>query len=449
MPAINHIIKSIINRGNIAVASAVCDIKDIEETVKKCNADCAVICDITAGRNFSLPRCLAEIPVVLVTNNPDIINQPKKYGLFSAIKSSSGGSTGLALFERQLNDALETIYSSRKKVPHINESYDASAKKPKDIAVRQRFIDLNTEDEKAVNQQFIDLGTDSAAQKRQKPSHAVKTQSEGGSLGGREIELIAIGASTGGTDAIIEVVKNLPVDTPPVVIVQHMPEGFTKMYSDRLDRICKMSAKEAEDGDRLRQGLIIVAHGARQMEVNGMSPSNRGGQWSNSGMVVELRPEDIEGDGPLKMMHFQEKVEADCWQQGNMKQTAPAQRMVDFVNGKLSYDLPRSSYAPGLISSPLHFWMPDHVSRRLREGFKFFGNKSRGFLTNEAVVIAVETRTSSPVRILRTPDTLMHIRLRGLFPCGEGAGYAGGIVSAGVDGERCADSCAEYISTLS
>ena len=192
--------------------------------------------------------------------------------------------------------------------------------------------------------------------------------------------------------------------------------------------------------------IIPAATGERQIVVNGMSPSNRGGQWSNSGMVVELRPEDVEGDGPLKMMHFQEKVEADCWQQGNMKQTAPAQRMVDFVNGKLSYDLPRSSYAPGLISSPLHFWMPDHVSRRLREGFKFFGSKSRGFLTNEAVVIAVETRTSSPVRILRTPDTLMHIRLRGLFPCGEGAGYAGGIVSAGVDGERCADCCAEYIS---
>ena len=191
--------------------------------------------------------------------------------------------------------------------------------------------------------------------------------------------------------------------------------------------------------------IIPAATGDRQIVVNGMSPSNRGGQWSNSGMVVELRPEDVEGDGPLKMMDYQERLEADCWQQGNMRQTAPAQRMADFVNGKLSYDLPRSSYAPGLISSPLHFWMPDHVSRRLREGFKFFGSKSRGFLTNEAVVIAVETRTSSPVRILRTPDTLMHVRLRGLFPCGEGAGYAGGIVSAGVDGERCADSCAAYL----
>ena len=191
--------------------------------------------------------------------------------------------------------------------------------------------------------------------------------------------------------------------------------------------------------------IIPAATGLRQIVVNGMSPSNRGGQWSNSGMVVELRPEDVPGDSPLRMMEYQEKVEADCWQQGNMKQTAPAQRMADFVNGKLSYDLPRSSYAPGLLSSPLHFWMPGHVSARLREGFRFFGAKSRGFLTNDAVVIAAETRTSSPVRILRSPDTLMHVRLHGLFPCGEGAGYAGGIVSAGVDGERCADNCAEWL----
>ena len=130
-----------------------------------------------------------------------------------------------------------------------------------------------------------------------------------------------------------------------------------------------------------------------------------------------------------------------------MRQTAPAQRMSDFVNGKLSYDLPRSSYAPGLISSPLHFWLPSMVSSRLREGFKDFGRKSHGFLTNEAVVIAVETRTSSPVRILRDNERLMHVRVEGLFPCGEGAGYAGGIVSAGVDGERCAEMCSEYLKT--
>jgi uncharacterized FAD-dependent dehydrogenase len=193
--------------------------------------------------------------------------------------------------------------------------------------------------------------------------------------------------------------------------------------------------------------------------VNGMSPSNRGGQWSNSGMVVEIRPEDInEADYPLtsqqpplttaalRMMAFQEQLERSCWQQGNMRQTAPAQRMADFVHGRLSNDLPRSSYAPGLISSPLHFWLPSAVSSRLQAGFRQFGRQSHGFLTNEAVMIGVETRTSSPVRIVRDADTLMHIRLRGLFPCGEGAGYAGGIVSAGIDGERCADLCAEYVS---
>ena len=193
-------------------------------------------------------------------------------------------------------------------------------------------------------------------------------------------------------------------------------------------------------------GFVIPAATDReQIVVNGMSPSSRGGQWSNSGMVVEMRAEDLEGSDPLRVLRFQEQLERDCWQQGNRKQTAPAQRMADFVNGRLSYDLPRSSYAPGLISSPLHFWLPSFVSHRLQEGFKVFGRQSHGFLTNDAVMIGVETRTSSPVRILRDSDTLMHISLQGLFPCGEGAGYAGGIVSAGVDGERCAEMCREYL----
>ena len=191
--------------------------------------------------------------------------------------------------------------------------------------------------------------------------------------------------------------------------------------------------------------VIPAATDKQQIVVNGMSPSNRGGQWSNSGMVVEIRPEDIEGNDALRIMHFQEQLERDCWQQGNMRQTAPAQRMADFVNKRLSYDLPRSSYAPGLISSPLHFWLPKSISHRLQEGFKQFGRQSHGFLTNEALMIGVETRTSSPVRIVRSADTLMHVRLQGLFPCGEGAGYAGGIVSAGVDGERCAEMCAQYL----
>lgn len=206
--------------------------------------------------------------------------------------------------------------------------------------------------------------------------------------------------------------------------------------------------------------VIPAATGPQQIVVNGMSPANRGTKWSNSGMVVEIHPEDIaqiEKGGTeavntadskadnLCVMHLQERLERDCWQQGNMQQTAPAQRMADFVNNRLSYDLPTSSYAPGLISSPLHFWMPRFIVSRLQEGFKQFGKRSHGFLTNEAVMIGMETRTSSPVRILRDRETLQHVRLEGLFPCGEGAGYAGGIVSAGIDGERCAEMVAEYL----
>ena len=202
--------------------------------------------------------------------------------------------------------------------------------------------------------------------------------------------------------------------------------------------------------------VIPAATDKEQIVVNGMSPANRGTAWSNSGMVVEVRPEDLDNEKmercdnaepALKVMAFQEELEKMCWQQGNMKQTAPAQRMVDFVNGKLSYDLPKSSYAPGLISSPLHFWMPKMISHRLQQGFKAFGKSAHGFLTNEAVMIAVETRTSSPVRIIRDKETLQHVSVQGLFPCGEGAGYAGGIVSAGVDGERCAEAAAAYISS--
>lgn len=194
-------------------------------------------------------------------------------------------------------------------------------------------------------------------------------------------------------------------------------------------------------------GVVVpAASDYEQIVVNGMSPSNRGGRWSNSGIVVELRAEDIEGNDTLRMMHYQETLERTCWQQGNHKQTAPAQRMADFVNNRLSYDLPDSSYAPGLISSPLHFWLPANIRQRLQEAFRMWGRHKHGFLTNEASVIGVETRTSSPVRILRNNETLQHIRLRGLFPCGEGAGYAGGIVSAGVDGERCAEAVAAYLT---
>ena len=143
------------------------------------------------------------------------------------------------------------------------------------------------------------------------------------------------------------------------------------------------------------------------------------------------------------MLALQEELERQCWLQANRRQTAPAQRMTDFVNKRLSADLPSTSYAAGLIASPLHFWMPPFLTERLREAFLLWGRHHHGFLTGEATVIAIETRTSSPVRILRDGTTLCHVRVRGLYPCGEGAGYAGGIVSAAIDGERCADAVAQ------
>ncbi len=194
--------------------------------------------------------------------------------------------------------------------------------------------------------------------------------------------------------------------------------------------------------------VVPAASGTEQLVVNGMSPANRGSRWANSGMVVEIHPEDFPEYalfGPLALMKFQEKLEADCWQNGNRQQTAPAQRMEDFVRNKLSSSLPVSSYTPGLLSSPLHFWLPDIISSHLREGFRSFAKNAPGFLTNEAVMIGVETRTSSPVRISRDRETLEHISLKGLFPSGEGAGYAGGIVSAAIDGERAAEAVDKLI----
>ncbi len=195
-------------------------------------------------------------------------------------------------------------------------------------------------------------------------------------------------------------------------------------------------------------GLIVPAGTAPgELVVNGMSPSDRGGRFANSGMVVEIRQGDLPVTDKMEEMfaglHFQEELEKLCFKMAGNTQFAPSQRLVDFVNGKKSINLPESSYRPGLVSSPLHEWLPRIVGPALQEGFRLIGRKTRGFLTNEAIVLGVESRTSSPVRIPRNIETLEHVQIRRLFPCGEGSGYAGGIMSSAVDGERVADMIAK------
>lgn len=194
--------------------------------------------------------------------------------------------------------------------------------------------------------------------------------------------------------------------------------------------------------------IIPAASGPNQLVVNGMSPSNRGTKWANSGMVVEILPEDLpeyEQYGALKMMKFQEDIERKFYEESNKTHNAPAQRMIDFVESRDSKSLPHTSYAPGIHCARIDKILPSIISKRLQQGFKDFGKKSKGFLTNEAVLIGDETRTSSPIRIPRDKEALMHIEIKGLFPCGEGAGYAGGIVSAAIDGERCAEAVFNYL----
>lgn len=196
-------------------------------------------------------------------------------------------------------------------------------------------------------------------------------------------------------------------------------------------------------------GVIIPAATASdQLVVNGMSPASRGTKWANSGMVVEVLPEDLtayDQYGPLKMMQFQEDVERRFSDDADGTQNAPAQRMHDFVNGKPSTSLPTTSYAAGIHPARIDKLLPTFLAKRLQRGLAEFGRKSRGFLTNDATLIGAETRTSSPVRIPRNNETLQHVTYGGLYPCGEGAGYAGGIVSAAIDGIRCAEAVAEAI----
>ncbi|HZL77122.1 MAG TPA: FAD-dependent oxidoreductase [Bacteroidales bacterium] len=197
-------------------------------------------------------------------------------------------------------------------------------------------------------------------------------------------------------------------------------------------------------------GGFIVPSATSQEEVvvNGMSPSGRNSPYANSGIVVEIKPEDLikySNFGEMAGLEFQKELEREAWKNGGHSQRAPAQRLADFVAGDNSVSLPKVSYFPGITSSPLHSWLPKSIGRRLRDGFRLFGQIMNGYLTNDAVVLGVESRTSSPVRIPRDPEKLHHIHISGLYPCGEGSGYAGGIVSSAVDGMRAAEAIARAV----
>lgn len=228
-------------------------------------------------------------------------------------------------------------------------------------------------------------------------------------------------------------------------IQYHSPEGRGEYLPAAEYSFAVQAADRGVYSFCMCPGGIIVpsASAPKQVVVNGMSPSNRGSRWSNSGVVVEIHPEDFPEYAKYKelaLLKFVEDLEEQAWIHGGETQVAPAQRMYDFVNEKKSNSLPDTSYAPGVISSPMHEWMPKFITTRLQEGLRKVGKISKGYLTNEAILLGVESRTSSPVRILRDRETMQHIEIKGLYPCGEGAGYAGGIVSAGMDGERCAEA---------
>jgi len=193
-------------------------------------------------------------------------------------------------------------------------------------------------------------------------------------------------------------------------------------------------------------GGVIAPCATQSGEVvtNGWSPSKRDQPSSNSGIVVELRLEDFKEFseyGPLAGMYFQKKIEQRAWYLAGETQRVPAQRLVDLTNGKKSTDIPITSYKPGLTSIEMNQVFPEFIYNILQKGFKVFDQHMKGYLTNEAVVHGPESRTSSPVRIPRDRHSLEHVQIKGLYPCGEGAGYAGGIISAAIDGEKCAEAC--------
>ncbi len=195
--------------------------------------------------------------------------------------------------------------------------------------------------------------------------------------------------------------------------------------------------------------IVPAASSPGEVVVNGMSPSERNSRFANSGIAVEIRLDDLrsyQSYGDLAGLTMQSRLEKKAFEHGGGGQVAPAQRLADFVSGRYSNQLPTCSYHPGLTSSEMHEWLPQPISKRLREAFKAFDSKMRGFLTNEAIILGVESRTSSPIRVPRSEQTLMHVKVDGLFPCGEGAGYAGGITSSAMDGMASADAVAAWLS---
>lgn len=195
-------------------------------------------------------------------------------------------------------------------------------------------------------------------------------------------------------------------------------------------------------------GGIIVPSATEmgQTVVNGMSNSHRNSPFANSGIAVEMRVEDFADfaeHGVLAGLKYQEYLETLAFRNGGQNQIAPAQNIRDFIQKRVTKELPECSYVPGVVSSPLHFWLPEHITTRLREAFTAFDHKMRGFAGEDSIIVGVESRTSSPVRIPRNTETLSHIRIKNLYPCGEGSGYAGGIVSSAIDGMNCADRIGE------
>lgn len=261
--------------------------------------------------------------------------------------------------------------------------------------------------------------------------------------------------------------KKIPIEQKPFALgirIEHQQSLIDQIQYKRPNRgdylpassyslVCQTFYQESQRGVfsfcMCPGGFIVpAATSPGEIVVNGMSPSRRDSKFSNSGIVVAIENEDLkkyQSHEQLANLEFQKEIEQKAWVAGGKTQTAPAQKMLDFVNNKVSSELLETSYQPGLNSVDMRSVLPENLSSRLRDAFKFFGKRMKGYLTNEAQIVGVESRTSSPVKIPREKETLEHINIKRLFPCGEGAGYAGGIVSAAIDGEKCAKAVFETI----